>query len=143
MLFRYFSFFQFLTQKLSVLGTCHSQISSLHTTVNSWSEVKYLLCPYFESAEGSSACLCSEQGDQLHPCLGANILPAAVAIEKNQRQNCPSFKFLKKNLFKSAGIESGHKFLSRPDAQWVPSTTSLSCCSLKLYPDTASSLLPL
>lgn len=54
--------------------------------------MKYLLCPYFESAEGSSACLCSEQGDQLHPCLGANILPAAVAIGKKPKAELSKFQ---------------------------------------------------
>lgn len=61
----------------------------------------------------------SEQGGaQPQPCLDADTVPAAVAIGKKQRQNCPSFEFLK-NLFKSAGLEPGCKFLSGSDARWV------------------------
>lgn len=95
--------------------------------------MKCLLCPYAVSAEDSPASLCSEQGgDQLHSCLGANIVPAAVAIGKKPKAELSKFRVPEKNMFKSAGIESGRKFLSRSDAQWVPSTTSFSCVLVQL-----------
>lgn len=87
--------------------------------------MKCLLCPYAVSAEDSPASLCSEQGgDQLHSCLGANIVPAAVAIGKKPKAELSKFRVPEKNLFKSAGIES--------DANFSPDLM-LSGCHLPLH----------